>query len=160
MRAELRRKNHTIGSKWLRQGGAIPAAAPTNSGGKVDKEGVTSDNAGGRISSTRSGILKDKQELLKQIELGENHGNNMQPNTTVIISNQRGTRENNIQVPNSGLDTENVGLIVTDPKRKRTEEHSQNGPSKNKLTEDENMVEANTTENSVSKNMIGAGSAG
>lgn len=75
MRAEPMCRNHTIGSKWLRQGGTFPVNIPANNNDLVDKEAGTNHKKGGEVSTTKSGISVDKAEMVDKINLSANQGN-------------------------------------------------------------------------------------
>lgn len=65
MRADTRRRNYTMGSKWLRPGGIAPAATMVNNGRKMDKKSVEISYANIGNNPIRIGIVKDVNALLK-----------------------------------------------------------------------------------------------
>lgn len=146
MHAEPRRKNQTIGAKWLRQGGTFSVGIPANGEGRADKEVATNSIEGDITSSTKSRILKDKHKVVEHIMIGDNQGNSQQLNIAGVILNQERVRESIIHATNNGpstenigldtedigLDTENIGLIITNLKRCKIEEPNQIEPTEGK----------------------------
>lgn len=57
------------------------------------------------------------------------------------------------------MDKEIIGLKVTDPKRRITEETNSTGPKLNDEMEDENMTDPQENNSSDPKNLLMAGSA-
>lgn len=74
MRAEPRRKNHTIGSKWLRHSRTFPATTKKAETG--DKKSVSDANnlAGTRDGSTKSGIQNNNLITGTQLTKSATHG--------------------------------------------------------------------------------------
>lgn len=114
MRAEPRRRTHTMGSKWLRQGGIIPMKSTGEDGGDKFVNPIISDE----ISHEKSGTLIDGKVEGKTSSAGENNGGTakqMGSNQSLLPQNQvsklyKEGKENYVD-PNE--------IIVTDPKRRR-----------------------------------------
>ncbi|KAK1370743.1 hypothetical protein POM88_036835 [Heracleum sosnowskyi] len=117
MKAEPRRRSHTMGAKWLRQGGRNPVAFPADRDVEEGGKEIATKTAGDKQNPV---IVANKLDMVldaKQKELGENQG----------ITTCRGENisqfltQAKIAGENIGLNEE-VGLQVLDPKRRRIDE--------------------------------------
>ncbi|KAK1366716.1 hypothetical protein POM88_042277 [Heracleum sosnowskyi] len=115
MRADPRRCSHTIGSKWLRIGGALPAsntvAADNNkSGAEIDANLIRKgDKSGTTVVSDRGDNVGERRENQGAISNLANR------NISLLTNNQ----ENKFQDLFTNTEVENTELIVADPKRRR-----------------------------------------
>lgn len=155
MKAEPRRRNHVIGSKWLRQGGQIPATSGMTemegrTGKKVIVMGATSKHDPvivgaeintGKISGVRSGgnnngaILVEK--VAPKIQIG-GHILNENKDGEVVIDH---------------------GLVVMDPKHRRVEETDINESAQTHGPIDVTMTETYISPTQNQKNETEAGAA-
>lgn len=160
MRAEPRRRSHTIGIKWLKQGGPPPV---TNQGtNPVRKGGDGVEQTAGKVSTEIKqnpviiGIEKDFVEIIKQIGLiGGDGGIRGRLNEVGVII----TTSNFATGRDIVTDSEDNGLISLDPKRRRVEEPNTNNPNKETEPEDVTMTEEQSNEAHNQKNLLPAGSA-
>lgn len=154
MKAEPQRKNHTIGSKWLRQGAQIQG------GGERPEMGVRSEKAVSVIGGADKGNSKfpgDKAVIFSNsnIQGGEKIGNDY---AVVGDSNIKiGVQNSNINMEGDSI--MNSGLVIMDPKRRRVDEIEHGGPSSEKGLEDVIMVEKQNNELQDQKNGLLAGAA-
>lgn len=147
MRAEPKRRTHSMGAKWLRQGGVTPTKFPVNGEEKLDKAIAKPRGADGGGYPVRSGVDNVGQQLTNQTDRGEIVG------ADSGISNKSTGRENE-------MDREVIGLDITDLKRRRINEPtSSEVPTYEQETADENMLETQEIVTSNSKNLQMAGSA-
>ncbi|KAL8090281.1 hypothetical protein AgCh_039666 [Apium graveolens] len=77
MRAEPRRKNYTIGAKWLRPGGGSPAVKSGEKEDSVTGKVVTDISGIAYQKGEKDGMLIDISNDDKGISHGENQGNNL-----------------------------------------------------------------------------------
>lgn len=118
MRAELKRRNHTIGAKWLRQGGSFPvensAVDVGDKGGDagvvVSKEReynpmISGDSVGGVAGG---GLVASRVIVGNRKDRVFENANNQE-----IISRKIVEREN------EDTEIESIGLSILDPKRRR-----------------------------------------
>lgn len=147
MRAEPRRRNHTIGSKWLRYGGVSQATETMDGKGK--------DNVYPLIGAGE--VQKHGNSGIVITELGNNQLTQTGAVSGIIKSvNIAGTVNEEEKTPtekqvNAGNDFENNGLLIMDPKRRRTEVAT--GPS------DAEMADSQTSTQQNQKNEKRAGAA-
>lgn len=116
MRAEPRRRMHTMGSKWLRPGGAAPVKS------KVDEAGNVADTEsnGNEIIPEKIGI--DTNRNLNEIALkgGDNSGGLLMQSTScnnVLTNNQ----ESKSDLNGKDKDVDLNEILITDPKRRRVD---------------------------------------
>ncbi|KAK1363545.1 hypothetical protein POM88_039106 [Heracleum sosnowskyi] len=130
MRAEPRRKSHTMGAKWLRPGGITPAASTVNKG------------IGEEIISCNS-----------MIRTGGSYGNNYS------VEQKEKNRESITAEAGINNVTKIMELIINDPRRIRTERPKLNRP-RDVVDHEEDIemaLENNGMENQ--KNLLVAGAA-
>lgn len=124
MCAELKEGNHTMGSKWLRQGGSTHPLSSLVNAYKDYKEFVTKFNEDGEINSLKSGMPNDKYKATTQIMLNDNQGNKQQFSTVDINFKfdkaWKSLMHNGPGEDNDGLGAEDAGLIITNPERRKT----------------------------------------
>ncbi|KAK1381963.1 hypothetical protein POM88_019698 [Heracleum sosnowskyi] len=118
MRAEPRRRSHTIGSKWLRSGVSGPGNFTVVDSGtgrrevvtvNNDNSGLQGDNVGGYVKDKPLGVIQGRGEI-KGITINSNlasEATNAEQNGEV--SKQAG--DNNVSEPNE--------IIVLETKRRR-----------------------------------------
>lgn len=107
LRADPRRKTHTMGSKWLRSGGNFQA---TNSG--ENKDGDTDMGNPGKIAivqqtGAKSGKVVNVELSMQRGNLGGTEGNIISNN--LITSNQAGN-----QISNSNLEGDLMGQDISE----------------------------------------------
>lgn len=78
MRAEPRRRNHTMGAKWLRQGGKNPVSFPV---------ATTADSEGGIIATKSAVITPDPMKVGNKTDMAVN-------SKKIMIGGTSGTGEN------------------------------------------------------------------
>lgn len=154
MRAEPKRRSHTIGNKWLRPGGAIPASQS----GETDSDKSTAVNAATDNSKCRNSGSDLRTKIEGKVPaVGENQG---------IIA---GLQDRSQQLVIFHNDSNSVGnlnsldnndIIVNDPKRRRT---AQDNASPDEVMfnspNGENMQDILQNEQLNQKNLIMAGTA-
>lgn len=118
MKAEPRRRSHTIGSKWLRQGSAglgINTAEKTDS---MMGNSEAENYAGIKIYPSQSGTVIDT------VMAHEKEGNldNIVSHNIKDTSNKPHPAGNKSKGVLEGEEILNDGLIVLDPKRRRIDE--------------------------------------
>ncbi|KAK1353529.1 hypothetical protein POM88_051894 [Heracleum sosnowskyi] len=151
MKVEHRRKTHTIGSKWLRQGG-VSVQSPAADNGSNNG----SDNSGGdEINHVFCGTDSNRKERVS----GDNipivmEGNNFQNKSCNMDIAVREASEASIQEVNEGED-----FVVTDPKRRRTEEPIEERPITETQSEKKDQMDFTQTSETNQKNLDMAGSA-
>lgn len=153
MKAEPRRRNHTMGAKWLRQGGKNPVSFP----------GTTTGDSEGGIVATKSA------ETLHDPMIVGNKTDRVVTSSEIVTVNISDSGEkigdnnafisNNICARKIGYASEVNGLEVLDPKRRRIEEPIGVGLGDNNSPEDADMTDTGKLENASSKNEFLAGSA-
>ncbi|KAK1362522.1 hypothetical protein POM88_046996 [Heracleum sosnowskyi] len=154
---DARWRNYTIGSKWLRQGGVLPAKdggdEVTGNDGNSEigvKGGKDPDNLGiGVVQHGRDGN-ESNQSLLGEIQ-GNNIINETLSHAPDMLHNSNVERENSI------VDIETNGLQVTDPKRRRTNAPTTKKPKPNEIGEDDDMLDSLQHDADNQKNEFSAG---
>lgn len=155
LRAEPRRRSHTMGSKWLRSGGNSQGRF-SGDGGK--KEGDKSNPDNGAQGKQISVDVGSTQQTVKENELTGKTGGVI----GIGISCQDGPYQINIQNSKIPLEANEFGpnstdLIVTDPKRRRMDSDVVND---NSITQEQDTeMETQENNNMVSKNDLMAGTA-
>lgn len=158
MKAEPRRRNSTIGSKWLRQGNQFPG---TNTGVNME---ARAGNGGETVA------VKDRSNPLitacDKIMVGTNSmkgGIGMLGGDKAEITGYPGNSKdklalNNVMTlgPNENLDQ---GLKILDPKRRRVEEAANRRPSPENCQDDTTMIELHEEDSQNQKNELKAGAA-
>ncbi|KAK1380443.1 CCHC-type domain-containing protein [Heracleum sosnowskyi] len=150
MRAEPKRKTHSMGARWLRQGGGSPAK-PMSAEEQVDKAIAIVQPVVGGGNPGKAGIDENEQQQSQRVDksvvIGADKGNlNMLVGRETVVDNE--------------MDLENVGLNITDLKRRRLNEpilHEEDTHEHEDFTDD--MLENQTHATSGSKNLHMAGSA-
>lgn len=155
MKAEPRRKNHTIGAKWLRQGNQTPMNNPM-------PEMETRVEEGGSVIV--AGDRKDPKKVGDKVVIFGN--NRTQGGREKIGGDFAEIGANKIitarQISNSNQEGDVImdcGLLIVDPKRRRVEDIESIGPSQQNIQEDVTMMEKNNIESQNQKNEIMAGAA-
>lgn len=131
MRAEPRRMNHTIGSKWLKYGTAfpIPTDNTTMESGSGRENVVSEIIAGIKDNPIKSGNVIDTVDANeKEWDKDSNEDNNGSKNKEDLI-NQSFTAGHISQNILEGEKCLNDGHFVTDPKRRRVNESKENRPN-------------------------------
>lgn len=153
LRADPRRKTHTMGARWLRNGGSFQEG---NSGGKTE-EGVDKETNGKgaelQQNGVKSGIGLLTNQINKDVSSGYITGN-------LDNVNQEGIHLTYIQNSNSRLEGNNNGpdsLTIVDSKRRRTSLESEEDADK--AQEQVTDMETQYGDNQVSKNDLLAGAA-
>lgn len=151
MRAEPKRRQHTIGSKWLKQGGSIPvastAAESAGGGNRVNSiivAGEGSNNGKSGIATSR--IDDDQRDVTDSNSQGIIRAKNLGSG----LLNDKGILNEGREYDKSNL--EDNGLVVVDPKRRRTEHEDGKSPS------DEIMLDTHVITKVDQKNLQMAGS--
>ncbi|KAK1396070.1 hypothetical protein POM88_005933 [Heracleum sosnowskyi] len=150
-----RRRNHTIGSKWLRQGNAFPVNNTT-----VEKDDIL-ENEGSEI------VARDGDNHIKSgVVIGSVGVNIMEDGNGFHGSKDMGVLNDKDYIAGQGSkyglegkDNLDNGLLVIDPKRRRVDGLPQNGPHIDTTLEDITMIETNEIETHNQKNMQLAGAA-
>lgn len=146
MRADHRRRSHTMGSKWLKPGGATAAT------GATAKESDSVDTINHATMQIDSGILGTEKGRTDQ----------RSKNSSVYHGDQTGLQDkskNQFQLFQESVSTmteeniegDNIEIIVSDPKRRR-KAHETTSP-------DEEMNQSPDVENENQKNLLMAGAA-
>ncbi|KAK1365021.1 hypothetical protein POM88_040582 [Heracleum sosnowskyi] len=149
MRAEPRRKNHTIGSKWLRSGSAIPAAKSGEKEEQIKGKTVTENHGSAILVGGKEGMVIDTDKGISQ---GEIIGNALGDNI-VAISQQNIIQNKNILAEKLNDRVDEQELNIVDPKRRRTNAFVSH------ITEpqDEQVVDNSMEINDNPKNLLEAG---
>lgn len=138
MRAESRRKTHTMGAKWLRHGSSNQPANMGGDGGRRPTTVVQETNGEGEDQGVNLGGLVGNRKLDKVLVTGGNQGGNV----IVDMDMQQLLPQNQeIQIQggeNSDKETSNE-IFVAEPKRRRTDKPNSIGPNKVINQEVENM---------------------
>lgn len=116
MRAEPRRKTHTMGSKWLRPGGFSPTSIS-------EMEGDAGEGSGGSVKGGEiilggvnlGGVGNSGTKIVEAVK-GGNQVSKVGANIQASFQNYSLSTE-----AGKGENTENTELVVMDPKRRRTE---------------------------------------
>lgn len=154
MKAEPRRKNHTIGAKWLRQGGRTPTTFRPEKGMESSSTANPMKGASGDNGSGNSGITEDMEITNKGDGRGVDKGGNIAHDKTVMsgINLNIGERET--------LDlTESTGLLFMEQKRRRVEEPNITGPIGNNNSADLKMTDTHNNTKEDPKNELKVGAA-
>lgn len=137
MKAEPKRRNYTIGAKWLRKGGRIPVNLATAQG--TGGSGLTDSMivAVGSNSSRISGGKQDIVAVQKDTGKGDNMGANISRNKVdlVVISLNIGGKDE-LEL------AESSGLFFLEQKRRRVDESSPIGPAGGDFIINSNMTDA------------------
>lgn len=159
MKAEPRRRNHTMGAKWLRQGGKNPvnfhAEQPVEEGRKM----VTMKDAANDSNPVNLGNKMEITGYSQQTGVADKYG------TKDIIGDNLSliNADSNVdEIAGEKLNlNEEIGLQILDPKRRRIEEPKSSGPSTDIVTEvvDTDMTEDERLTNLGPKNVKLVGSA-
>lgn len=118
MRADPRRRSHTIGSKWLRMGGATQTSSPGTVNGE---KSVTENNANEIMRGEKSGIVVPSDKQDQETDMGVNPGAiSAAVNRNIsLVPNNREQVIQNLLTANVGDNTE---LLISDPKRRRMDQ--------------------------------------
>lgn len=120
LRADPRRKTHTIGSKWLRQGGSSQASYSGDKGAvNTDRENAV-NYALVQQTSKNSGSDQNGNMLFQGENVGANEG-------TKQLAIQDNLYQINTQIQNEDLEgkshgPENLEIRIADPKRRRVDQ--------------------------------------
>ncbi|KAK1396024.1 hypothetical protein POM88_005887 [Heracleum sosnowskyi] len=153
MRADPRRRSHTIDSKWLRMGGATQASDTVidNSGNSVTEIGANVITVGEKSGITTVGDRTDNVG-----KKGENQGA-----LSVIDSSNTKLSTINSELKFQKLFTtaevENVEILVADPKRRKMENTF--GPNEESNFEEDTCMSPQEDVDQNQKNLILAGAA-
>ncbi|KAK1364763.1 hypothetical protein POM88_040324 [Heracleum sosnowskyi] len=157
MRAEPKRRNHTIGAKWLRHGDSFPVESSTVETGATGGDG-SSVIVGGRehnsmILGDTVGTMNDGGKLAGREIVGSKKDRVVtSAYNQNIISSRVAEREKET------TKIENIGLSISDPKRCRTEDEERVGPVDKGSLADIIMIETQNNSATNPKNLILAGS--
>ncbi|KAK1403248.1 hypothetical protein POM88_002853 [Heracleum sosnowskyi] len=115
MRAEPRRRSHSMGSKWLRTGGSTPVTvANEDAGGKSPAEIIATEiSQGGKTGGDKAGKPNDNMQVI-----GEKSGvvTGVVNKSTILIPP---IVENESVRAGNNADGDSNEIIVSDPKRRR-----------------------------------------
>ncbi|KAL8093146.1 hypothetical protein AgCh_035147 [Apium graveolens] len=134
MRDEPRRCNHTMGAKWLRQGGKNPVSFPA---------AMTADSEGGSVATKSAIIIPVPMKVGNKMDIAVNSKKIMIGGTSGMgenLGNNNAIISNNISMGENVYSNENNGLQVVDPKRRRIEEIIEVGLGESNSTEDTDMT--------------------
>ncbi|KAK1372281.1 hypothetical protein POM88_028474 [Heracleum sosnowskyi] len=148
MRAEPRRRNHTIGSKWLRMGGVSPA---NNTTADSDDKVVTEIDASSLSQGGKSGISADRNKQDTMLVSGEKHGDISDINKSLLSKNQEGNTHETLAI----AEVENHDLLVIDPKRRRMDKET--GPSEFTSTNVDTIMSPRESESQNQKKLVFGG---
>lgn len=160
MRAEPKRKNHTIGAKWLRQGNNFPATNMTEGRERGSEKTVSGFGAGVKHNPMILGIRNDKEVAITGDDVNGKYGCSYD----VVLhdtSNPVGQNSNFILEGQNNRQVNSDGLIVLDTKRRRVGglDQNQNGPKEVKDSNDVVMHDPKEDNNQNQKNGLLAGTA-
>lgn len=152
MRAEPRRKMHTMGNRWLRPSGVAPMKDTVEE--TINMESSETTNV--ITMYEKSGSLLSNNVQKKGRLGGENLGENLARN--VICSKLLPDNQGTVSIQEkTDKEVDQYELVITDPKRRRVgEEH---GPTKIDNPDLEMSVSPQEDENSNQKNLYLAGAA-
>ncbi|KAK1366404.1 hypothetical protein POM88_041965 [Heracleum sosnowskyi] len=157
MRAEPRRKNHTMGAKWLRQGGIIPVSLVGMNDGEPQRKEGNGDHGTDNHTPIKLGISANNNGVGQSDMTGGNKGGDYSEVVTTVMPKNphflNDRREDNIS------DFEQIGLSITDPKRRRLDEPILERPNNNLNAKDDIMIESQEGNSQDSKNLLLAGAA-
>lgn len=126
MRAEPRRKNHTIGTKWLRSGSGFPAVKSGEKEESGNGKVVTENNATENQLGGKEGMMIDSSKGNKGISQGGIKGNSL-GNNIVEISQHNIIHNNNIITEKINekinYEVDETELNIVYPKRRRMHEY-------------------------------------
>ncbi|KAK1374639.1 hypothetical protein POM88_030832 [Heracleum sosnowskyi] len=114
-----RRRSHSIGSRWLRMGGAVQFS---------NKEEYKSENSGTEIVANeikkgeKSGLIVENTRQDKVIDTGVNQGGKQIDGVIVNANLAVKGQDNKIQNTNTVTEGDNIVLVVNDPKRRRMDQ--------------------------------------
>lgn len=159
MRAEPRRRNYTMGSKWLRHGGIapVPEAGKEDPGEKGNNDNLVEDNHIPNKSGVMSAQGGSEIRNNSTFPLGENQGDRVVQNHISVprINMQSSNVEREIEFES----TESTGLLISNPKRRRTDNPTVSKPISEENNEDDSMLDTQTQNEDNQKNGIVAGAA-
>ncbi|KAK1380771.1 hypothetical protein POM88_027515 [Heracleum sosnowskyi] len=158
MKAEPRRRSHTMGAKWLRQGGKNPVEFPAERTEDDGRKVVTTEDAVNDQNPDNLGNRTDVQIIPKQTGMGGKHGEGDFSGEIVSQINTVST----VLITKEYADlNENLGPQGIVQKRRRIEEPNDSGPSRQNNTEeiDTDMTDEAQLGALVSKNGVMAVSA-
>lgn len=126
MKAEPRRRTHTMRAKWLRQCGKDPAMVPVETTAELGREISSTKDAGNDKDPVNAGNRIDMATSSKNMVVGGKNGtggfsgeNISQP--TFMLANE-------ISADKDIASNEEIGLQISDPKRRRIEKPKESGP--------------------------------
>lgn len=151
MRVEHRRKTHTIGSKWLRQGGVTVQSPAAGSGSKSISGNGGGDVINHVIGGTGSNRKEhDTRDNIPVVTEGHNFQNKSRTMDIDVSENsEAGFQEIN------GIED----VVVMDPKRRRTEEPIEERPIAATQVEKQDQIDCIQISEKDQKNLNMAGSA-
>lgn len=160
MRADTKRRSHTMGAKWLRPGGVAPAKSTVVEGGE------RKDDSGGEIvgdrvnSSKKSGNMVENALSILSSGEGGNQGNSQRKDKIQQIQNPS-IQGRLFQGAGEFFESDTSEIYVTEQKRRRKDKQGEDGMDENALSEKEDMElqEPDTVEQQNQKNEILAGAA-
>lgn len=125
MRAEPRRRNYAIGSKWLRPVGGFPVASSGEREDPITGKVVTENIGITDQLGAKQGQLMDISNEDKEEVDGVNQGSRLS-NNNVIISQDFITQQPNANLEIANAEVDGAELICSDPKRRRVNENNEN----------------------------------
>lgn len=152
LKADPRRRSYALGSKWLRQGGAIPAAgSPYGNGDKVVTANNVNDINQGEISGEAGTLNKESEPLSLGVKSGVVAVTDM-----IIQDKSLQDMQSKIQ-EGKYAEVDSNGLVIMDPKRRRLD--YDDGPDKIVGQTEDTVMEIQEGEVQNQKNLILASSA-
>ncbi|KAK1359460.1 hypothetical protein POM88_043934 [Heracleum sosnowskyi] len=151
MRVEPRRKNYTLGAKWLRPEGDFPAASSVEGERPIKGKVVTEIIGIADSRGEKEGMMIDSSNGDKEINLGVNQGSGSNSNRAPKIQNI--INYNNNIMHDKIAEVEVTELPIVDPKRRRINDVSDKNSEEITGQEDDNIMEIQDG----SKNVIMAG---
>ncbi|KAK1374683.1 hypothetical protein POM88_030876 [Heracleum sosnowskyi] len=151
MRAEPRRKNHTLGSKWLRPGGGFPAASSAKKERSVMGKVVTENNGSVDNKGVNEGMMVDILNGDKGINHGVIQGGSSNFNRAPNLQNIINHNNNNLKDKTAEVDVTEIPIV--DPKIRRINESSNKNAEETSGQDDDISMEIQDG----SKNLILAG---
>lgn len=116
MKAEPKRRVHTIGAKWLRTGGVSPAVSTGEGHEHNGSNSVSVNAATGQQQGEKLGEIRDNEMRIHRLNSRVNTGVMTGTETNFQINISTGLEAG------KSVDTENNELIITDVKRRRMDQ--------------------------------------
>lgn len=113
--------NHTIGAKWLRPGGHIPAAKSGEGEDHITGKIVTANHGNADKAGDIEGMIIDGSNVDKEINRGGNQGFSFNANKEAKIQNII-IQSNNNKLDKLNVETDGPEIAIVDPKRRRMSE--------------------------------------